>query len=53
MFDIRSVKIFESDEISASAKLATQKRSELVEQLVEIYDKIADLFLNDLLSFTE
>ena len=53
MFDLCSVDIVESDEIPASAKLATQKRPELVEQLAEIDDKITDLFLNDLLPSTE
>ena len=47
MFDTRSVDIVESDEIPASAELATQKRPRLVEQLAEIDDEIADLFLND------
>ena len=54
MFDLRSVDIVESDEIPASAlELATQKRIELVEQLAEIDDEIADLFLNDSLPSTE
>ena len=42
MSDLRSVDVVESDEIPASAlELATQKRTELVEQLIEIDDKIA------------
>ena len=53
MFDIRSVDIVESDEIPASAELATRKRPELVEQLSEIDDEIADLFLNNSLPSTE
>ena len=47
MFDTRSVDIVESDELPASAELATQKRPKLVEQLAEIDDEIADSFLND------
>ncbi len=49
-----SVDIVESDEIPVSAlELATQKRTELIEQLAEVDDEIADLFLNDALPSTE
>ena len=45
MFYLRSVDIVESDKIPASAlKLATHKRTELVEQLAEIDDEITNLF---------
>ena len=47
---MHSVDIIESDEIPASAlELATQKRTELIEQLAEVDDEIAELFLNDAL----
>ncbi|KAI9456033.1 elongation factor G, mitochondrial [Lactarius psammicola] len=50
----KGVDIVESDEIPASAlELATQKRTELIEQLAEVDDEIADLFLNDALPSTE
>jgi elongation factor G len=43
-----SVDVIESDEIPASTlELATQKRTELIEQLAEVDDEIAELFLND------
>ncbi len=46
--------VVESDEIPASAlELATQKRTELIEQLAEVDDEIADLFLNDSLPTKE
>jgi elongation factor G len=45
-----SVDVIESDEIPAfTLELATQKRTELIEQLAEVDDEIADLFLNDAL----
>jgi len=45
-----SVDVIESDEIPASTlELATQKRTELIEQLAEVDDEIAELFLNDAL----
>ncbi|KAN0137586.1 P-loop containing nucleoside triphosphate hydrolase protein [Lactarius tabidus] len=44
------VDVVESDEIPASAlELATQKRTELIEQLAEVDDEIADIFLHDAL----
>jgi len=47
---LHSVDVVESDEIPASAlELATQKRQELIEQLAEVDDEIAELFLNDAL----
>jgi elongation factor G len=47
---LHSVEVVESDEIPASAlELATQKRQELIEQLAEVDDEIAELFLNDAL----
>jgi elongation factor G len=49
-FTPHSVDVIESDEIPASTlELATQKRTELVEQLAEVDDEIAELFLNDAL----
>jgi elongation factor G len=45
-----SVDVIESDEIPASTlELATQKWTELIEQLAEVDDEIAELFLNDAL----
>ena len=47
---LHSVEVVESDEIPASSlELATQKRQELIEQLAEVDDEIAELFLNDAL----
>ena len=47
---LHSVEVVESDEIPASTlELATQKRQELIEQLAEVDDEIAELFLNDAL----
>ncbi|KAH9954074.1 elongation factor G, mitochondrial [Russula dissimulans] len=47
---VKGVDVVESDEIPASAlELATQKRTELVEQLAEVDEEIAELFLNDAL----
>lgn len=47
---LHSVDIIESDEIPASTlEMATQKRTELIEQLAEVDDEIAELFLNDAL----
>ncbi|KAH9987056.1 elongation factor G mitochondrial [Russula vinacea] len=46
----KGVDVIESDEIPASTlELATQKRTELIEQLAEVDDEIAELFLNDAL----
>ncbi|KAN0137562.1 elongation factor G mitochondrial [Lactarius tabidus] len=46
----KGVDVVESDEIPASAlELATQKRTELIEQLAEVDDEIADIFLHDAL----
>ena len=51
---IHSVDVVESDDIPASSlELATQKRTELIEQLAEVDDGIADLFLNDALPSNE
>ncbi|KAI0260605.1 elongation factor G, mitochondrial [Gloeopeniophorella convolvens] len=51
---IKGVDVVESDEIPASAlELATQKRTELVEQLAEVDEEIADLFLNDVSPSTQ
>ncbi|KAN0137569.1 P-loop containing nucleoside triphosphate hydrolase protein [Lactarius tabidus] len=51
---IKGVDVVESDEIPVSAlELATQKRPELIEQLAEVDDEIADLFLNDALPSNE
>ena len=48
MFHPHSVDVIESDEIPTSTlELATQKRTELIEQLAEVDDEIAELFLND------
>ena len=50
MITLHSVDVIESDEIPASTlELATQKRTELIEQLAEVDDEIAELFLNDAL----
>ncbi|KAF8465437.1 elongation factor G mitochondrial [Russula ochroleuca] len=47
---MKGVDVIESDEIPASTlELATQKRTELIEQLAEVDDEIAELFLNDAL----
>ena len=52
--DRNSVDVVESDEIPASSlELATQKRTELIEQLAEVDDEIGDLFLNDALPSNE
>ena len=49
-FTLNSVDIFEFNEISASTlELATQKCTELIEQLAEVDDEITELFLNDVL----
>ncbi|KAN0137606.1 P-loop containing nucleoside triphosphate hydrolase protein [Lactarius tabidus] len=51
---VKGVDVVESDEIPVSAlELATQKRPELIEQLAEVDDEIADLFLNDALPSNE
>jgi elongation factor G len=47
------VDVVESDEFPAfslSLELANQKRQELIEQVAEVDDEIAELFLNDVLS---
>ncbi|KAI0295312.1 elongation factor G mitochondrial [Multifurca ochricompacta] len=50
----KGVDVVESDEIPASViELATQKRTELIEQLAEVDDEIAELFLNDALPSNE
>jgi elongation factor G len=47
---LHSVEVVESDEIPPSSlELAAQKRQELIEQLAEVDDEIAELFLNDVL----
>ncbi|KAI0247542.1 P-loop containing nucleoside triphosphate hydrolase protein [Lactifluus subvellereus] len=44
----KGVEVVESDEIPVSVlDLATKKRTELIEQLAEVDDEIAELFLND------
>ena len=50
---VYSVDIVESEKPASALELATQKRTELTEQLAEIDDEIVDLFLNDSLSSTE
>jgi elongation factor G len=47
---LHSVHVVESDDIPTSVlELATQKRAELIEQLAEVDDEIAEFFLNDAL----
>ena len=50
MITLHSIDIIESDEFPASMlKLATQKCTELIEQIAEVDDDIVELFLNDAL----
>ena len=50
MITLHSIDIIESDEFPASMlELATQKCTELIEQIAEVDDNIVELFLNDAL----